>query len=84
MKSLMGGGYSVLFQNIKLHLATHCKRSVSMWIILQNGSRQTGRQIVSLWMGFAIGVSRLVYRVYGKEGIIQAKKVHCVNNLFGH
>lgn len=79
MKTLMGGGIFFYLQSIQAYISPPIA-AVFLFGLYFKWINARGA-IVSLWIGFALGVSRLVTEFMNKEGIIQVKEGSILNLL---
>ncbi len=77
MKTLMGGGIFFYLQSIQAYISPPIA-AVFLFGLYFKWINARGA-IVSLWIGFAVGVFRLVTEFMNKEGIIQVKDGSILN-----
>jgi SSS family solute:Na+ symporter len=69
MKTLMGGGMFHYLQSIQAYISPPIAAVFLLGLFIKRINARGA--IVSLWVGFVLGVSRLVTEFMAKEGVIQ-------------
>jgi SSS family solute:Na+ symporter len=81
MKSLMGGGIFHYLQSVQAYISPPIA-AVFLFGLFYKWINATGA-IVSLWVGFAVGVFRLVAEFLANEGIIQVNETSLLGTFLG-
>jgi SSS family solute:Na+ symporter len=81
MKSLMGGGIFHYLQSVQAYISPPIA-AVFLFGLFYKWINANGA-IVSLWVGFAVGVFRLVAEFLANEGIIQVNEASLLGTFLG-
>jgi SSS family solute:Na+ symporter len=81
MKSLMGGGIFHYLQSVQAYISPPIA-AVFLFGLFYKWINANGA-IVSLWVGFAVGVFRLVAEFLANEGIIQVNETSLLGTFLG-
>ncbi len=81
MRTLMGGGMFHYLQNIQAYISPPIAAVFLLGLFIKRINARGA--IVSLWVGFILGVSRLVIEYMAKEGTIQIEKGSFIQMMLG-